>query len=153
MNGSRSRVGWALAVAAALTAADCAPQPTGEEPVVLETEDVGPGAEDVDLSSDRKGAKRSATAGQLPGSFPEGLPVYKPSTISDVGQEPTEDFVQLMSQHNAAAIDSWYRSALPAAGWAVESGPGGELIATRGRTRARITIQTSGPVTLVRIAY
>lgn len=152
MRGGRSRFGIALAVAVAV--AGCAPQQGGDAPVILETEDVGPSPDDdLDLSSDRKAKARAATSGQLPGSFPEGLPVYKPSTISDVGQGERRDFVQLMSQHDAARIRSWYPGALGRAGWSVESGATGELIATRGRYRARITIQTSGPVTLVRIEY
>lgn len=160
MRGSNRRFGAARVLPAALLLAlaslttACAPDRAGEGPAVLETEDVGPAPDDeLDLSTDRKAAPRAATSGQLPRSFPEGLPVYKPSTISDVGQGETEDFVQLMSQHDAAKIGAWYQGALDRAGWSVESGPGGSLVATRGRYRARISIQTSGPVTLVRIAY
>ncbi len=136
-----------------LWAVACAPPQGDDQPVVLETEDVGPGLDEVDLTSDRKGAPRSATSGKLPGGFPDGLPIYKPSTISDLGEGETVDFVQFMSQDDTAAVRSWYPAALTRAGWSVESGPGDSLIVSRGQLRARISIESSGPVTLIRVEY
>lgn len=146
-------IGWVLVLGSAVPFAACAPERGGDAPPVLETEDVGPAfEEDLDLSTDRKGTARGP-AGKLPGDFPEGLPVYKPSTISDMGQGERGSYVQFMSQDGAAKIRSWYQSALAGAGWKVESGPGGGLVATRGQRRARLSFETSGPVTLIRVDY
>lgn len=132
----------------------CAPQPEAEQPTEIETEDIGPASDDeFDLAGDRKAAPRPATSGKLPGGFPEGLPIYKPSTISDIGQGEVGDYVQFMSQDDAATVRAWYPAALAGAGWSVESGSGGVLIVSRGQRSARISIETSGPVALIRVEY
>ncbi len=155
MRGVGETVGLAFAaLAAAALIVGCAPPPADEAPPVLETEDIGPGSEEeLDLSTDRRGARRSATSGQLPGGFPEGLPIYQPSTISDVGQGEDRGFVQFMSQHDAEAIRGWYPSALASAGWSVESAPDGALLVRRGQRSARLTIESSGAVAVIRVEY
>lgn len=147
--------GWwvPVVVCAALATPGCAPQQGGEEPVVLETEEIGLEDEELDLSGDRKGKPPSRSAGQLPGGFPEDLPIYKPSTIADMGQGEGGDFVQFMSQDKADTVRAWYPGALAGAGWSVERGPEDVLIASRGQRRARISIEASGPVALIRVDF
>lgn len=146
--------GWTFAWIATLGAAACGAPPEGGEAVVFETEEIGSALEDeLDLSTDRKAAPRASSSGKLPGHFPEGLPVYKPSTISDLGVGERGDFVQFMSQDGADEIRAWYRTALSRAGWSVERASGGALVVVRGQRRAIIKIEASGPVTFVRVEY
>lgn len=131
----------------------CAPQ-GGEAPAVIETEEVGPAPDaELDLSSDRKAKPRQAAGGQLPGSFPDGLPVYQPSSISDLGAVESGQFVHFVSSDDSERVRAWYRDALSRGGWAVELGPGGEMVATRGGRRATIAIEDGGPVTLILVDY
>ena len=144
---------YLLLVAAVSFGAGCAPQ-GDEAPAVLETEEVGPAPDaELDLSSDRKAKPRPSSAGQLPGSFPEGLPVYQPASISDLGEVDGREFVHFVSPDEPEEIRAWYRSELIAAGWAVDEGPGGELIATRAPRRANISIEDAGSVTLILVDY
>ncbi len=150
---SRS-VAWALALPAWWLLAGCAPQPGDEAPPVIETEDVGPAPDqELDLSADRKAKARSRASGMLPGSFPEGLPVYEPASIADIGGGDSGGFVQFVSPDDADRVRNRYRSALASAGWSVEESPGGGLVAGRGGRRVGISIIDSGPVTLIQVDY
>ncbi len=144
---------FVLLAAAAAIGSGCAPQGEGPPPV-LETEEVGPAPDaELDLSTDRKAKPRAAVGGQLPGSFPPGLPVYQPSSISDLGEVEGGQFVHFVSPDETERVRSWYRDALARAGWTVEAGPSGEMVVTGGGRRATISIRDGGPVTLILVDY
>ncbi len=142
-------------VGALCFAAACSPGPSpGEEPAELETVDVEMGEEsEFDLSTDRRAAPRLEGGGELPGDFPSTLPVYKPSTISDIGRTAEGGYVQLRSRDPESRVKGWYPSALERAGWSAETAPGGVLFATRNGARVRISIEQPGPVSVIRIEY
>ena len=85
--------------------------------------------------------------------FPPGLPVFKPSTIADIGQGGLGGYVQFRARGGESEVKSWYRSALESAGWSVETAPGGVLMVTRDGRQARSTIERPGPVTVVLVEY
>lgn len=132
----------------------CAPTETAEEPIVLETEDIGPAETELDLSTDQVAKRRSrALGGQLPVGFPEGLPLYQPSTIVDIGEGGTGGYVLFETPAEPAAVAGWLRSELGRSGWSVSSDSGGALAVTRGGRSARISVSDAGPVTAIRIEY
>lgn len=135
-------------------AAGCAPPEAAQEPIVLETEDIGPGDSEIDLTGDEV-AKRQRTgmSGQLPSSFPEGLPVYKPSTIIDIGEGGMGGYVLFEATAQPAAVEGWLLPALDGSGWSVATEAGGVMNVTRGAKSARISISDEGPVTAIRVEY
>ncbi len=154
MNELRSALGISLALMLAIGVA-CSPPPRpGEEPAEFETVDVEPAENlEIDLSGDRKAAPRAKGAGQLPGNFPPGLPVFKSSTIADIGEGAIGSYVQFRARAGEDEVKSWYRTELGKAGWSFETAPGGVFLATKGDRRARITIERPGPVTVVLVEY
>lgn len=145
----------AFALTLAALAVACAPsERPGEEPAELEIVDVEMAEnQELDLSGDRKAARRSEGGGVLPSDYPTGLPVYKPSTIADIGQSADGGYVQFRSRDPEGKVKSWYLAALQSGGWSVETAPGGVLVAARGGARARITIEQPGPVSIIRVEY
>jgi hypothetical protein len=132
----------------------CAPPETAEEPIVLETEDIGPAEPELDLSADQVAKRRSrGLGGQLPIGFPEGMPLFQPSSIIDIGEGGTGGYVLFETPADRAAVEGWLRPALGRGGWSVTSDSGGVLSVTRGQGAARITISDAGPVTAIRIEY
>ena len=142
---------WTLSI---LLAGACAPREASEGPVELETEDIVPEQETaIDLTADKKAAPRAKGGGQLPGTFPEGMPVFEPSSISDLGDAGLGDYVQFVAAVSPGEVESWYRSALARAGWSVEDVGEGVMIVARGGVDARVSLEKSGPATFIRIDY
>ena len=143
-------------VAALALSSSCAPAPDAvEEPIVLETEDVVPAPDaDLDLSGDQVAKRRSeSVGGQLPVGFPEGLPVFQPSTIVDIGEGGRGGYVLFETGAPAASVENRLRSALAGAGWSVAAEPGGAMAVARGARSARISISEAGPMTAIRVEY
>lgn len=143
------------ATAATLTWVGCAPEPAQkEEPVILETEDVEFSSDaEIDLSGDQKGAPRRKSSGQLPTDFPAELPIFQPSSISDIGEGGLGGLVQFVAQAKPAAVRDWYRSALTRSGWSVEISADGAMLASLGARRARISVEAAGPGSTVTVQY
>ena len=151
-NALRAPIALTLTVALAVA---CSPGPgPGEEPAELEIVDVEPVETlDVDLSEDRRAAPRREGGGRLPSDYPSGLPVFQPSTIADIEQHEEGGSVQFRARSDEGTVKAWYLTSLEAAGWSVQTGPGGILLAERGGVAARITIDQPGPVTVVVVEY
>lgn len=133
----------------------CAPPDPAEGPIELEVEDIGPAADaELDLSGDEVAKRRSGgTGGQLPGGFPAELPIYRPSTIVDIGDGGLGGYVLFDTTAQAADVESWMRSSLNRAGWSIDADAGGVLTVSRDSRRARVSIVDSGPVTTIRVEY
>lgn len=142
-------------MAATLAWLGCAPEPKQrEQPVILETEDVELSSDaEIDLSGDQKGAKRRASSGQLPSDFPAELPIFQPSSISDIGEGGLGGLVQFVAQARPAAVRDWYRSSLPRAGWTVAISGGGAMDAAKGARRVSISVEASGPGATITVKY
>jgi len=151
---NRALVPGTLVLALLLSA--CSPPEVAEEPVVLETEDIGPADDaELDLSGDQVAKRRSrgGMGGQLPSSFPAALPVYQPSTIVDIGEGGTGGYVLFETSSAPATVQSWLRSALAGSGWSVVPEADGGLAATQGSLTVRISVSKAGPVTAIRVDY
>jgi len=143
------------ATAATLAWLGCAPEPKQrEEPVILETEDVEFSSDaEIDLTGDQKGAPRRASSGQLPSDFPAELPVFEPSSISDIGEGGLGGLVQFVAQARPPAVRDWYRSSLPRAGWTVAISGDGAMTAVKGASRVSISVVASGPGSTITVKY
>ena len=149
-----SRVGWAYLLVLLPGLLGCAPQPAGERPAEFETEDIGPAPDaDIDLSADQRAAPRRAASGQLPGDFPAGMPVYQGASISDIGEGGLGGMVQFAANARPESVRSWYQSALPRSGWVVETSPDGGIVASKGASRARITVEAAGSASTITVVY
>jgi len=149
-----ARLSTLCAVVLAAYSLGCAPTETSEESIVLETEDIGPADSELDLSGDQVAKRRTrGLGGQLPIGFPEGMPVFQPSSIIDIGEGGTGGYVLLETSAGRAAVEGWLRPALSRGGWSIASDSGGVLSVTREQRSARISISDAGPVTSIRIEY
>lgn len=148
--------GRSILCLAALVAglAGCAPTETAEEPIVLETEDIGPAEPELDLSNDEVARRTSrGRGGQLPVGFPEGMPLYQPSTIVDIGEGGTGGYVLFETPAKRAVVESWLRSELGRSGWSITSDAGEMWAASRGSWSVGISVSDAGSGTAIRIEY
>jgi hypothetical protein len=130
------------------------PEPGSEEPVVLETEDIFEEPSELDLSQDQVARQRKETlAGRLPSSFPDGLPVFIPSSIVDIGEGGKGGHVVFDTPNTAAAVESWLRTELGRSGWSIDADSGTSMTVSRGGQSARISVSGDGPMTSIRVDY
>lgn len=151
MSASTLRSASALALTLALGACRSeAPEPGKSPP--LETVELAP-AEELDLSADPAGRPMDeGSGGVLPEDFPSGLPVLRPSTVSDLGTAGGGRYVELETPDPPSRTGPRYRAMLEAAGWRAVGGAEGMVVERQGR-RVRIGVQPMGSGTRIRIEY
>ena len=116
---------------------------------VEETVDVQEPIPSVDTSEDIQEAEREPElTGILPGDFPQGLPVYLPSSVVELGQGS----VTLLSPHARQQVERQYGQALRDAGWSV-AGEGAILELSQSGRTVKLVYAEGGPGTAYRIDY
>jgi hypothetical protein len=103
----------------------------------------------VDTSEDIQEKERGPElTGVLPGDFPEGLPVYLPASVVELGQGT----VTLLSPHSRQRVRREYEKTLRNAGWSV-GGEGAILELSKSGQSVRLVYAEGGPGTAYRIDY
>lgn len=125
--------------------------PEKEEPMELETVDVG-GGPDAGLTTDfDEKAKRVEIdmGGVLPSDFPEGMPIFSPSSVVDLGP----GFVEMDTPVPLSEVRSSLGTQIQRAGWTVDSiGEEGSLYRRNGQ-QVRVELLDPGSGTRIRYRY
>ena len=96
--------------------------------------------------------RREAFSGVLPSDFPEGLPLYKPSNLTDFGSEGGR-FVLLFSPDAATMVRDRMRSELARSGWTMVDGTAERGTWRRGSQSVVLDVSDARPGTEIRIEY
>jgi hypothetical protein len=143
----------AVMAVALLLAAACRPSPDAEPK--LEAVDVGPALE-IDIEGDQQAIQRPPElVGILPEDFPKDLPLYLPASLVEFGTAADGwIYVELLSPHTLAQVESALPARLSKGGW---TAAGGQLRQGRdyrkGGRRVRLAIEDAKPGTLYRFEY
>lgn len=141
-----------LAVLIAITSVACdRSAPESREPMELDTVDVG-GGPDAGLTTEFDERARRVEiemGGVLPSDFPEGMPIFSPSSVVDLGP----GFVEMDTPVPLNEVRSSLGAQIQKAGWTVESiGEEGSLYSRNGQ-QVRVELLDPGSGTRIRYRY
>ena len=120
----------------------------------IETVDVQPSRTSVLTTAYDEAApeRREAFSGVLPSDFPDGLPLYDPSNLTDFGSEDGR-FVLLFSPDAATMVRDRMRAELARSGWTLVDGTAERGTWRRGSQSVVMAISDARPGTEIRIDY
>ncbi len=124
------------------------------DPAVIETVDVRPSRTSALTTAydEASPERREAFSGVLPSDFPDGLPLYDPSNLTDFGREDGR-FVLLFSPDAATMVRDRMRAELARSGWTLVDGAAELGTWRRGSQSVVIAITDARPGTEIRIEY
>ena len=141
-----------LALLMAMTCVACdRSAPKSKEPMELETVDVGGGPDAALTTEFDERAKRVEIemGGVLPSDFPEGMPIFSPSSVVDLGP----GYVEMDTPVTLNEVRSSLGAQIQRAGWTVESiGDEGSLYSRNGQ-QVRVELLDPGSGTRIRYRY
>ena len=123
-----------------------------------ETVDVPPALE-IPTENDEVAAPRAVedVAGLMPSNFPEDLPLHRPSSLVNFGDDEQRAWVELLSDDPPIHVEQTLTNRLRSGGWSMSPIDSGSEHRTfelrRSGHVARLTIRKSGPGTLFRYEY
>jgi hypothetical protein len=139
----------------ALLLAACA-GPDAGEPGELELIEVAPSRTSV-LTTDYDVAaapqSRTAFSGVLPSDFPDDLPLYDPSTLTDFGGEGGGRYVILFTPDATTMVRDRMRGELARSGWTLIDGDTESGTWRRGSHSVIMYISDARPGTEIRVEY
>ncbi len=122
-----------------------------------ETVDVPPALE-IPTENDEVAAPRAVeeVAGLMPSNFPEDLPLHRPSSLVNFGDDDKGAWVELLSDDPPIHVEQTLTNRLRAGGWSMNpmgSAKNRTFELRRSGHVAKLIIRESGPGTLFRYEY
>lgn len=121
----------------------------------IETVDVAPGRTSVLTTAYDEVApqRQESFTGVLPAGFPEDLPLYNPSNLTDFGNTESGLYVLLFSPDETTMVRQRLTVELRRTGWTLIDGDSGRGTYRRGSRSVVLNILEARPGTEIRIEY